>query len=192
MKRISILFISAILSTVVLYAQQITVNNYDGGSVVTELGHGIKVNAQSTLIRSWVVFNDSSCPVHLDRSGLKSIYGDREYNYIPEGNASVRENVTAFDVRFILYDVFGDHIKTLTCGQVKDIPTGAVIELKNLGSWRALEIEISGLLTIVSFVAQVRTSSGIIWKYDAKLINEELSKLKLKATNGILEPMKEK
>jgi hypothetical protein len=188
MKRVSLLFIIVLLSTVIVFSQKIKVTKYDGGSVVTELGFGVKVNAQSTLMRSWVVLNDSGCPIQLGPSGIKTIYGDREYNYIPEGSISTKEKVAAIDIRFLLYDVFGDHIKTITCIQVADIQTGNAIELKNIGSWRALENEISGLLTVVSFVAQVRTSTGIVWKFNTKLIDAELSKIKLMESNGFIEP----
>jgi hypothetical protein len=190
MKRLCLLVILVILSTVTVLSQKIKVTNYDGGSVVTELGYGIKVNAQSSLMRSWVVLNDLECPIQLGRSGIKTIYGDREYNYIPEVSISTKEKVAALDIRFLLYDVFGDHIKTITCTQVADIQTGATIELKNIGSWRALENEISGLLTVVCFVAQVRTSTGIVWKFNAKLIDAELSKIKLMESSGFIEPGK--
>ena len=188
MKRVNLLFIMVILSTVIVYSQKIKVTDYDGGSVVTELGYGIKVNAQSTLMRSWVVFNDSGCPIQLGRSGIKTIYGDREYNFIPEGSISSNEKVAALDIRFLLYDIFGDHIKTIICTYVADIQTGVTIELKNIGGWRALENEISGLLTVVCFVAQVRTSTGIVWKFNTKLIDAELSKIKLMESNGFIEP----
>lgn len=187
MKRVSLLFIMVILSTVMVFSQKIKVTDYDGGSVVTELGYGIKVNAQSTLMRSWVVLNDSGCPIQLGRSGIKTIYGDREYNFIPEGSISSKEKVAAIDIRFLLYDIFGDHIKTIICTHVADIQTGASIELKNIGGWRALENEISGLLTVVSFVAQVRTSTGTVWKFNAKLIDAELSKIKLMESSGFIE-----
>ena len=192
MKRTGILFSILMLSAGILFSQQVTAINYDGGSVVTELGYGVKVNAQSTLMRTWIVVNDSGCPIQLGRSGIKTVYGDREYNYIPEGSASANEKVTAIDIRFLLFDIFGNHIKTLACKQVKDIQRGMDIDLKNIGSWRALENEITELLTVVNFVAQVRTSSGIIWEYDAKLIDEELLKNKLKVSKNILEPSNEK
>jgi hypothetical protein len=190
LKRLCLLCIIALLSTAAVFSQKIKVTNYDGGSVVTELGYGIKVNGQSTLMRSWVVLNDSGCPIQLGRSGIKTIYGDREYNYIPEVSISTKEKVAALDIRFLLYDVFGDHIKTILCTQVMDIQSGTTNELKNIGNWRALENEISGLLTVVSFVAQVRTSSGIAWKFNAKLIDAELSKIKLMESSGFIEPGK--
>ena len=192
MRRIGKLFIFAILSTVVLFSQQIKVAKFDGGSVATDLGYGLKVNDQSTLIRSWIVLNDSGCPIQLFGSGIKTIFGDREYKYIPDGSAYAKETVTAFDIRFLLYDIFGNYIKTLTGKQVKDIQMGTTIELENIGNWRTWENEVSDLLTIVSFVAQVRSSSGVIWKCDTKLLSEELSKNKFKISNEYFEPSKEK
>jgi len=39
-------------------------------------------------------------------------------------------------------------------------------------------------------VAQVRTSAGIAWKFNAKSIDAELSKIKLMESSGFIEPGK--
>lgn len=189
--RLLLPFLVLICSTVI-FAQPLKVTTVDGGSVVTELGYNIKVNEKSTLRRAWVVINDTKSPVQLEGSGVTTKYGDREYQYKPTGTMTASEPIVAFNVRFVLYDVFGMHIKTLDGKEVRDIPANAPYQLKDIGSWRAWENEVSELLTVISFVAQVRTASGKLWRYNDKVVEEELSKIQLKVSTGVLEPTKEK
>ena len=175
----------------VALAQPIKVTTADGGSVITELGYDIKINKNSTLRRAWVVLNDPGCPVQLINAGINTRYGDREYNYIPTGSAKVSAAISAMEIRYILYDIFGDHLKTLSGTEVSNAAVNAEISLKEMGRWRAWENEISELLTVVVFVAQVRTVDGKIWRYQDKPISEELNKIRLKVTTGVLEPTKE-
>ena len=172
-------------------AQTIKVKTTDGGSVVTELGYGIKVNENSTLRRAWVVLNDPSCPFQLINAGIYTEYGDREYNYVPTGIARASEAISALEVRFLLYNIFGDHIKTLSASVITDVVANSEILLNEIGRWRAWENEVSELLTVIVFIAQVRTADGKLWRYQDKLISEELNKIRLKVTTGVLEPNKE-
>ncbi|GIW44045.1 MAG: hypothetical protein KatS3mg077_1327 [Candidatus Binatia bacterium] len=197
MRRRSILVLTfTLLSVPASLAQTINVTTADGGSVVTELGYGtgIKVNKNSSLRRSFVTFNDPACPVQLNSSGVTTQYDglNRSYYYRPLGTLTSNEPVSAIDVRFLLYDVFGDHIRTLGATYVGDIATNDAFQLGDIGSWRAWENEVRELYTIVSFVARVRTQSGKIWRYNEKVIGEELNKVRLKVSSGVLEPSKEK
>lgn len=175
----------------VALAQPIKVTTADGGSVITDLGYDIKINKNSTLRRAWVVLNDPNCPVQLINAGINTRYGDREYNYIPTGSVKISVAISALEIRYLLYDVFGDHLKTLSATEVTDAAVDAEISLKEMGSWRAWENEISELLTVVVFVAQARTVDGKIWRYQDKPISEELNKIRLKVTTGVLDPTKE-
>ncbi|GJQ22186.1 MAG: hypothetical protein HBSIN02_25410 [Bacteroidia bacterium] len=193
MKKSTVLgFAISILISSHAVSQSIKVSTEDGGSVVTELGYGVKVNKNSTLRRSFITFNDPACPVQLNSAGIKTLYDDRSYSYKPVGTLNASEQVSAIDVRFLLYDVFGDHIKTLRGTYVGDVAPNNAFQLKDIGSWRAWENEVSELLTVVSFVAQVRTQSGKLWRYNEKAIGEEMSKVRLKVSSGVLDPTKEK
>jgi len=172
-------------------AQAIVVTSTDGGSVVTDLGYGIRVNKNSSLRRAWVTMNDPSCPVQLSGAGVTTGYGDREYNFIPAGSCEASESVSALEVRYLLYDVFGEHMKTLSGTDVSDRPANLAFPLKDSGEWRAWENEVSELLTVVTFIAQVRTTSGKVWRYQEKAIGGELAKMRLQLSAGMLEPGKE-
>lgn len=191
--RIGFLTILFCLLSSYSYAQTIKVSSASGGSVTTDLSYGIKVNKNSSLQRTWLTFNDPSCPVELKGCGILTKYDDdRGYKYIPTGSLLAKESISALDIRFILYDVFGDHIKTLAGTEVTDVSANSSFSLETIGSWRAWENEVSELLTVVSFVAQIRTESGKIWRYNDKAISEELNKVRLKISTGVLDPTKEK
>lgn len=193
MKRLLVTFIVCILwNPQLINAQSIIVETADGGSVVTELGYDIKLNKNSTLHRSWVVLNDPTCPVQLYEAGINTRYGDREYNYVQVGTAETSESITALEVRYLLYDVFGEHMQTLSATKITELSANGSLALEDIGAWRAWENDVSNLLTVVAFVAQVRTGDGKIWRYQDKKIGEELNKIQLKVTIGTLDPSKEK
>ncbi len=169
----------------------IRISKEDGGSVVTRLGFGIKVNENSSLRRALVVINDPGSPVQLDSTGIRTSYSDRRYVFRPTGNVKAKEAISALEIRYLLFDMFGKHMKTLSITEVADIDSGKEIPISGFGSWRARETEVSRLLTIVSFVGNVRTADEKLWMYRQKPINEELQKIRLTISEGALDPTKE-
>jgi hypothetical protein len=191
MKSIVLIATAVLVLPLHVNAQTITASVSDGGSVVTDLGYNIKVNKGSTLRRLWVVLNDGSCPVQLDGAGINTAYAEREYRYSPTGRAKTSVAISALEVRYLLYDVFGRHMKTLSGTQVTDFAARSEVALSEMGTWRAWENEVSELLTIVAFVAQVRTGDGKIWRYNDKAVGAELDRIQLQVTTGVLEPTKQ-
>jgi len=61
------------------------------------------------------------------------------------------------------------------------------IELSSLGAWAADEFQARDLLTIVAFVAQVRTPSAKIWNYRSDAIRNQLNAIGLSTHSGLLE-----
>jgi hypothetical protein len=172
-------------------AQGIQAMNLDGGTVVTELSPNIKVNEKSALHRTWTVLNDPSCPIQLSDAGIRTLYRGRDYSFNPTGLAKTSKPVQAFEVRYLLYDVFGEHLRTLSSTEVTDLPGDFSFQLGKSGTWRAWENDVSQLLTVVAFVAQVRGEAGKIWRYNQKAIGDELGRIQLKVT-GVFDPTKDK
>jgi hypothetical protein len=170
------------------------VEELSGGSVVTNLAYGIQVNKGSSLQRRWFVLNDPSCPVKLSGVGINSVYerssigGD--YKYKPVGVANANEPITAFELRFLLFDVWGQHMQTLSGTQVSDV--SGQIALKDVGTWRAWENNVSEMLTVVSFVARVKKPDGSVWEYDPSSLLQQVEKIKVKLTEKELTPEREK
>lgn len=170
----------------------------DGGSVTTTLLGSYKVNKNSSLHRTWVTINDPSCPIQLTGAGISTVYerdaisnGSGDYRFRIAGSIIASEPVAAVDVTFILYDPFGDHLRTLGGTYVQDLAANSTTPLTSLGgSWYATENDISELLTVVAFISHARAASGAVWHFNSKAISAELGKIQLQVASGMLEPDK--
>lgn len=174
-------------------ARPLLVTELNGGTVVTDLGYGIQVNKGSSLQRRWFTVNDPSCPMQLSGTGIATTYHSStvsgEYQYQSVGTATIAEAITAFEVRFLLFDVWGEHMRTLSDTDVAD-HVGEV-PLKG-SSWHAWENEVTEVQTVVSFVARVKKQDGTVWDYDPASFLQQLEKIKVKLTEKELSPEKEK
>ena len=172
------------------------VTDSDGGSVVTDLGFKIKVNDGSTLHRHWIVINDPTAPVSLSGVGINTVYRSQsyggEYEYVDVGHGLAKVPIQALEIRFMLFDVWGQHLKTLSLAEVRDFAPNQVIDLSEGGrvSWRTYENEVSEMLSVVCFVGSVRQADGTIWSMDAKKILGEVGRIKVKLSENDLTPEK--
>jgi hypothetical protein len=180
---------SVTTSTRALQVEELT-----GGSVVTNLGYGIQINKGSTLTRRWFVINDPSCPIRLSGTGINTVYESTSiggnYKYKAAGTASATEPVKALEVRFLLFDIWGEHMRTLSDTEISDL-TGQVV-LKDTGSWNAWENDVSEMFTVVSFVSRARKPDGSVWEYDPASVIKEIEKIKISLTEKELAPEREK
>lgn len=175
-------------------SRPLQVEELGGGSIVTDLGYGIQLNKGSSLQRRWFVINDPSCSVQLKEAGINTVYRSTEiggdYKYIPAGTVIIGEKTSAFEVRFLLFDIWGEHMRTLSDTEVSDL--SGQIGLKDTGSWTAWENDVSELLTVVSFVSRVKRPDGTVWDYDSSSLLQQVEKIKVKLTEKELAPEKEK
>jgi hypothetical protein len=186
-----VFFASAfVLQGVVLNAQSIQATNYDGGSIKSLLWPGYYMNEKSSLRRTWFVLNDTSCPVQLLKTGVNTHHRERAHEFRNAGEIQINQNVQAIEIRYIIFDVFGDFITTLTSTEVADIPKTDSHKIEVVFR-RVAESNASTMLSVAAFVAQVRTEDGKIWRYDDKAINEALARIHLKVAHVDLNPNKE-
>ncbi len=137
-----------------------------------------KMNKGSSLTREWIVLNDSECPVQLTNSvGINTVIKDSDLRFTLTGNINTSQPITAYQIFHVLYDVFGEHIKTLSNLGIEDI--NGTKSFKNKDSWYATYNQGSEYVRCVSFVRKVRTKEGIIWNYDPNAINNELKKIEI-------------
>ncbi len=187
----AIIFLSLLCAAPAARAQsKLKVSRVDGGSVITNLGYGIAVNKNSSLRRQWFVINDPTCPLTLTGAGINTAYSDRQYSFKPAGTITARKAVAAFEVRFMLFDIWGNHMKTLSGTELWDLKAGARLALSEVGSWRAWETDVAKYLTAVGFIAHARTADGRPWAADTKALLREVDAVKLKLTQEQLEPAK--
>jgi hypothetical protein len=183
------LILFSLLLNTIASAQGIQVTNLDGGSVVTELSSDNKVNPTSSLHRTWFAMNDPSCPIQISGAGIQIKYEFDHYQASATGTYTTAKEIRAYEMRYILFDTFGNYITTLSDIEVGDVSSGSTNSFR--GRWDA-EGFVSDLLTVVTFVAQVRTDDGSVWQYDSKGIGSELEKIKLKSAGVLEQKTKEK
>lgn len=159
----------------------LTTETSDAGSVFIKY---FGIDKDSSLHRSWHTLNDATCPVQLVKAGVNTeerIGPDALYTPVV-GSLTAKEPIMAMEIRFVLYDVFNDHIVTLQRTWVEDVVSPGPFMFKNSSpvttvAFRADNNDVQRLLTVVSFVSQVRTKNGTIWRYDPAALVSEFARL---------------
>ena len=128
------------------------------------------------------------CPLAIVGAG-ESVSGSPSEKqwYGAIGSVRPRVPISAFEVQFVLLDIFGCHLRTFSKTEVADLGVDDEVILSELRSswtragadWEAGSHDVRELLTIVSFVAHVRTGEGVMWRYDEHAISERLRGLGL-------------
>ncbi len=154
------------------------VHQEDGGSVVVKTVGGY-LNQESSLKRTWYVIDDPAAPAGLDRAGVFPHFDEKEKTQylVPVGTVSPKEAISAVEVRYVLFDVWGDHLRTIAVTRLIDSSTH--VELRQSHEWLALDSEVAQLVSAVAFVARVRTADGDVWSYDANRLAARINGLGL-------------
>lgn len=174
MKKLLIIFLLLNLTSF----GQVKVLFSDGNANTTRLGMGITVNKGSTLIRKFITITDKNYPLGLKEVGITTFYNGTGYRFSSVGFVYPHDTIVAYEIHHVLYNVFGEHIKTLSDLEVNDIFEPK--DISGVSNWYASENQVSEYLICVSYVANVRTKKGMIWHYDYKTIEAELIKIQLK------------
>ncbi len=159
-------------------APDLDITSVSGGSVATPLTHDLKVNARSSLNRTAYVINDPGGLAKLDDAFIRTVFISEypgEYRYTEVGSVEFKEAVTAFEVVYLLFDVWGSHLKSLQDEEITDIPANTPVELTDY--WRASENDVSSYLTCFSYVRRVRLADGTIWTVNLDRVYESVKEI---------------
>ncbi|MBK9402366.1 MAG: hypothetical protein IPN36_16435 [Bacteroidetes bacterium] len=126
---------------------------------------GDKINEGSTLSRDYYLINAKDCPLQLSNVGIKTSYRTRGA-FTSTDKVIPSEPIAAYEVHHVLYNIFGEHIRTLSNDAVSDLklPT----DFNQDFNWYASINDVSEYLICVSYVAKVRTLNRTIWRYNFK------------------------
>jgi len=166
-----------------------------GGSIQTKLGGNFVVNKNSSLAREWLTLHDPAMLVDIkDNVGITTVYvGERigsHYEYSTSLRVVPTVDLAAIELRFLVFDLWGDHVKTLLMDEVEDMKAGEDHPLT--GAWRAwTENEISRHYASIAYVSRVRTKDGRVVGADPTPVIEEARKFSKKFTAADLEPKAE-
>ena len=175
----------------------VEITREDGGTIQTSLGFFDKLNLKSTLSREYVAVV-SNLPVSFpDTPGVTTIYEkgeNRSGDYFYASNTTViigdAFTVTAFEVRFATFDIFGNRVCTLSATEIEDIPAG---EQRTYDwKWRLSEKDAREHFASVAFVAQVRTTDGQVHVANQEDVLEAIRQFAVEATEADLNPTAEK
>jgi hypothetical protein len=170
----------------------VTVTRAEGGSITTNLGYGIALAKNSALKREWIAVHDTSLPVDLEGTpGVVTAFVpggySGEYRYRSNFSVVTRSPVQAIEVRFLTFDVWGDHTQTLSYEEVLDIPGNAKREFK--GEWRIFaENDAERHYASIAYVARLRLADGRVLLASEAPVLAEAKKFSEKFTAADLEP----
>lgn len=173
-------------------AQAITVTRAASGSNQTNLGHGIVLNKNSSLEREWIVIHNPNMPADIEgTAGVRTVYeagrATGSYRYLSDYFVVAKEPIAAIETRFLLLDVWGDLIRTLSATEVVDMETGPGKMFH--GVWNLFsETEASKFHTSIAYIARVRTKSGRVIEGNPTAVLAEAKKLSKHLVEGDLEP----
>jgi hypothetical protein len=166
---------------------EISTVQVNGGSNITVLGGLIEINSNSSLRRTLYVINDSSSPVVLVDTGIVTRYDD-QLKFYPKGHVEASQDIAAFEMVFVIFDVFGDRMYALKYISLEDVSSGDRHEFPQWSAWSADKNDVKEYLTSVSYVSKARTVDGKTWKADFRQIEAEIRQIGIVATAEIVPP----
>jgi len=112
-----------------------------------------------------------------------------EYHHYSRFAVEASESVSAFEIRFLLFDLWGNHPKDLSMTRVEDLEGRKDI----IAKWNEYsENEISEYYASIAFVARVRTRTGRVFEANMLPVLEESRKISRKFSPENLEPKPQK
>jgi hypothetical protein len=178
-------------------ASNISIERYDGKSVITDLGYGFSLNKESSLRREWFVVRDELSPVSLYGSAGVNVsfksgdkYASGQYQYVVDYALEAKEPISAYEVRIHVLDAFGKIIRTLSATELVDFSQQQM--RSHTGVWHIWsESEAAEAFASVAYVAQVRTASGRVYEADRTAVFDQVRKVAKRITESDLEPKRD-
>lgn len=146
----------------------------DGGPIAFESGYGME-NGGSSLSMQWVIVNDENLPVELTQFQIRRILGTRYRGFSIDYSIESQAPVSAVELVFIPFDVWGRSSRPMSATHIQDIPAGT----QNFSSeWSILtESDVSNHFVMIGYVAQARLETGEVIKTNLDDVIEEARRL---------------
>lgn len=167
------------------------VTTASGGSIQTVLSPKVKINKGSSLTREWITVHDDQIRATFSNThGISTryvSYAGGGYRYGASFIIKAQEALSAIEVRFLLFDIWGEHTKSLSTTEIVDIKGGAT--KKFTGQWNIFsENEVSNFYASIAYISRVRTKSGLVIYADPRLVLEQAKRYSDKFAEKDLEP----
>jgi len=149
-------------------------------------------NNDSTIVREWIIIDSPDLPVQFN-----DIYGvmphvdlDDIKRNVYRADFEVRTigiSATAVEVRFLTFDVWGEHVRTLSAMVIKDM--GADSAVRQIEKWSLFsDNEAWEYLACIGYIARVRTAEGMVLYADTGAVLREAQLFTEKFTEADLGP----
>jgi hypothetical protein len=137
-----------------------------GGSMRLSLGHNIVMNEESSLDREWITISDPKLPARIVGSvGIKALYRQQSdyrvggYYYKATYEVRLIDDVRAIETKFLTFDVWGSHNRTLVATEVTDLKAGTTRKFE--GEWDEFsENDVRVYYASIAYISRVRTRDG--------------------------------
>lgn len=137
------------------------------------------LNAGSSLRRRHIAVQDTTLPIELvGTPGLSVVFvpgtsiQSHSYSYTTDFTTAVEDSVTAFEVRYILFDVWGDLHRVVGGNQIQDLPPGDTTSWDV--SWESYgENAARVYYATIVYISRVRTADGRVLKANETAVLRE-------------------
>lgn len=150
------------------------------------------INKSSSLRVDWWTLIDETLPIMFaEPCGLLAHNKAADYplDLVYQASTLLRcfEAVTAFEVRYMTFNVWGEHVSTLVATEVRDVEAAKRIRLSH--AWHLYsENEADEFCASLGFVSRARLSSGIVRIANTDFVLREAQRIAEKVTEADLEP----
>lgn len=125
-------------------------------------------NAGSSIRRRWITVSDTSLPVEfVGITGVTVSYheggsfSDGNLTYEATFTVTPSDSIAAFEVHYILFDVWGDYLRTVGGNTIRDLGPSDSTEYST--SWRVYDSDKARqLYASIGYISRVRTKNGQI------------------------------
>jgi len=156
-------------------------------------------NEKSKLFREWIILDDPRLPLGFDVAKTQGLNTGKKYNghsfdwlFKNRTYLVVRsEAITAFEIRHLTFDVWGNHFRTLTGTEIADHAVASAIQLDH--TWNLYsDSEAWDFYASITYVARVRTAAGKVIEAETDVVLREARRFSEKFTVEQLEPSAKK
>jgi hypothetical protein len=142
----------------------------EGQPMSYDIGYGIIVNEGSSLMRESLIVQDEKLPARITNFEVKIPLNDRSWEYQISYTVEFDAPVSAVEVRFIPFDIWGEKNTTLSSTSIEDNGIGL---WSDDSKWRASENDAIQHYAMLAYVAQVKMASGEIKRANPDIVVKE-------------------
>lgn len=137
------------------------------------------IGKDTSLNTLWITMNDNSLLVKITETiGVSVTYWSDsvKFRYSSSYELIPVEDLSAIEIRFLLFNVWGEHVKNLSATYVQDFTAGKPYFFENQKWSLPTSSEAEAYYASIAYVARVRTKSGKVISANNQYIIEEAQK----------------